>query len=85
MSLFDTIRNALGIQRPLRLEPSDTPLALSDSARARIAELDDEHGIHVTTSPSEGGFVVVAQEGASQGPPPPSSADPPPSATLFWS
>jgi Fe-S cluster biogenesis protein NfuA len=75
MSLFDTLRNAFGIQRPLRLQPSDTPLALSDSARARIAELDDEHGIHVTTSPSEGGFVVVAQEGASQGPPPPGFDD----------
>jgi NFU1 iron-sulfur cluster scaffold homolog, mitochondrial len=71
MSLFDTIRNALGIQRPLRLNPSDAPLVLSDSARARIAELDDDHGIHVTTTPSEQGFVVVAQEGPSQGPPPP--------------
>jgi len=71
MSLFDTIRNALGIQRPLQVRPSDSSLALSNSARQRMADLPEGHGIHITTAPSEGGFVVMAQEGPSQGPPPP--------------
>jgi len=71
MSIFDTIRSALGIQRPIRVRMPDTPLGLSDAAKARLVSLPDDHGVHVSTSPSAGGFLVIAEEGPSQGPPPP--------------
>jgi len=71
MSLFDTIRNALGIQRPLRVQPADAPLRLSEAALTRLSQLPEGHGVHIETAPTEGGFLVLAQEGPSQGPPPP--------------
>ncbi len=68
--MFDTIRNALGIQRAIQVAPSDTPLALSDTAKERLATLPEGHGVHIGTAPIAGGFVVVVEEGESQGPPP---------------
>lgn len=71
MGLMNTIRNALGLQRPLTPQDPDTPLALSPAALQRLSELPPGHGIHVSTVPAERGRVVHVEEGPSQGPPPP--------------
>lgn len=72
MSLLDTLRNALGLQRPLALRDPEEPLALSPAARQRLAALPPGHGIHVSTLPTDdGAHRVHVDEGPSQGPPPP--------------
>lgn len=72
MGLLDTLRNALGLQRPLVLRDPDAPLALSPAARQRLAALSPGHGIHVSTRPTDDGARRVhVDEGPSQGPPPP--------------
>lgn len=71
MSLWDTLRNALGLQRPLVLRDPEVLLTLSDAARERLAALPAGHGIHVSTVPTDDGARRVhVDEGPSQGPPP---------------
>ncbi len=71
MGLLDIVRTALGLQRPLVVADPDTPLALSEAARARLEALGSDQGIHVETSPVGMGRAVTVTEGAPQGPPPP--------------
>ena len=72
MGLLDTLRNAFGFQRPLVVRDPDTPLEVSDAARARIEALPPGHGIHVETHEVERGRYVQVTEGEALGPPPPS-------------
>lgn len=81
MGLMNTLRNALGLQRPLVPRDPSAPLELSPAARQRLAELPPDHGIHVSTSPVEQGRVVHVDEGPSQGPPPPHLGDAPVTAS----
>jgi len=69
MGLLDTIRNALGFQRPLVPRDPHAPLALTDAAEARLQALGD-HGIHLSTHESPLGRGVTVEEGAVQGPAP---------------
>lgn len=71
MGLLDTLRNALGLHRPLVVRDPHTPVTLSDRALAHLARLGDGMGIHVHTAPSGLGHVVHVDEGPLQGPPPP--------------
>lgn len=76
MSLLDTLRNALGLQKPLALRDPDAVLALSPAARERLLSLPPGHGIHVSTVPTDhGDHRVQVEEGPSQGPPPPGFDD----------
>ncbi len=68
MGMLDTIRSALGVQKPLGVTPSDTSLQVTTAARARLDELPEGHGVHVSTSAVERGRVVRVEEGAAQGP-----------------
>lgn len=81
MGLLNTLRNALGLQRPLVPRDGDAALELSAAARERLAAMPDGHGIHVATTPAEGGRVVHVEEGPSQGPPPPAFGDLPVTAS----
>lgn len=81
MGLLDTLRNALGLQRPLEPVDPNAPLQLSASALERIASLPAGHGLHLTTTPIDGGRVVHVDEGPSQGPPPPELGDHPVTAS----
>ncbi len=71
MGLMQTLRSALGLQRPLQVRPPDEPLRLSGRGAERVAQLPEGHGLHLSTSPSGGGHVVHVEEGELQGPPPP--------------
>ena len=71
MGLLDTLRDALGLQRPLAVAPSTARLRLTDAARARLATFPDGHGIHIRTEPTDRGRVVQVGEGELMGPPPP--------------
>jgi len=71
MGLLDTLRSALGLQRPLEVTDPDRPLQLTEGATARLAELPEGHGLHLGTSPSGSGHVLHVSEGPLQGPPPP--------------
>lgn len=70
MGLLDTLKQALGLQRPLVVHDAEQPLALTPAAEARLAALPPGHGIHVSTRPEGSGHVVEVEEGPSQGPPP---------------
>jgi len=71
LGLMDTLRTALGLQRPLEVRDADEPLQLTAAAEARFASLPPGHGVHLSTSPSGAGHVVHVEEGPLQGPPPP--------------
>ena len=71
MGLLDTLRSALGMQHALTVTPADTPVGLTESARAHLASLPDGHGIHVQTALTDRGRIVQVAEGELQGPPPP--------------
>ena len=71
MGLLDTIRSALGLQRPLVPRDPDTPMQVSEEARAWLESRSDGEGLHLALKPTDGGWVVQVQEGQSQGPPPP--------------
>ena len=69
MGLLQTLKGALGLQRPM--VPMDSgPMDLSAEARARIATLPPGHGIHVSTRPAAHGRLVLVDEGELQGPSP---------------
>ncbi|HHO52068.1 MAG TPA: hypothetical protein ENK18_14595 [Deltaproteobacteria bacterium] len=68
MGLWSTIRDALGLQRPLPRHDATAPLALSDAAMARLEALPPGQGLHVETVEVPGGRRVQITEGASQGP-----------------
>ena len=68
MGLWSTIRDALGLQAPLRVVDPGVPLALSASAHARLEALPEGRGVHVATSEVPGGRVVQVTEGELQGP-----------------
>lgn len=71
MGLWDTVRNALGLQRPLAPRDPAAPLEVADSARAWFAQCADGDGIHLATREADWGRVVQVHEGPLQGPPPP--------------
>ncbi|MBX2802804.1 MAG: NifU family protein [Myxococcales bacterium] len=71
MGLFSTLRDALGLQRPLQMHDHTAPLALSDAARQRLQSLPDGSGVHVETVEVLNGRAVQVTEGDSQGPPAP--------------
>ncbi len=75
MGLMDTIRNALGIAKPLRPLDPNTPLQVDDAARAHLASLPVGKGLHLATRPAEWGSLVQVVEGDLQGPPPPVLGD----------
>ncbi len=71
MGLLDTLRSALGLQRPLEPIDPDTPLRVSDAAREHLRSLPDGQGIHLALREADPGWAVQVQEGPSLGPPPP--------------
>jgi len=71
MGVWQTLRNALGLQRPLEMHDPDVPLALTDAAVARLDSLPEGEGIHVETVEVPGGRFVQVTEGEQQGPPAP--------------
>lgn len=77
MGLMNTLRSALGLQRPLAPRDAEAPLDVTPAARERLAGMPADHGIHVSTAPVEVGRVVHVDEGPSQGPPPPHLEDVP--------
>lgn len=71
MGLWNTIRDALGLQRPLEVVPPDHALEVSAAAQRRLDQLPEGHGVHLELSPAgPDAWVVEATEGVSQGPPP---------------
>jgi len=68
MGLWSTIRDALGLQPPLRVVDPTEPLALSPAAQARLEALPEGQGVHVATAEVPGGRVVQVTEGELQGP-----------------
>ena len=68
MGVWQTLRNALGLQRPLEMHDPSVPLTLSDAARARLDALPDGHSVHVETVEVPGGRFVQVTEGEPQGP-----------------
>ena len=68
MGVWQTLRDALGLQRPLTVHDPTVPLVLTDQARARLQELPEGHGIHVETVEVPGGRFVQVTEGELQGP-----------------
>lgn len=71
MGLWDTMRNALGLQRPLQPRDPDAPLEIASSAQAWFEQCTDGDGIHLATREADWGRVVQVHEGPLQGPPPP--------------
>lgn len=69
MGLLSTIKDALGLQKPL-VPTQAGPLGFTDAATERLASLPEGHGIHVSTKPSATGRSVLVDEGELQGPPP---------------
>ncbi len=74
MGLFDTIKNALGLQRPVVPRDPDTPLQIDTAAREHLESLPDGQGLHIELRPADPGFAVQVHEGDSYGPPPPQLA-----------
>lgn len=68
MGLWSTIRDALGLQRPLPRHDATVPLALSEAAQARLQGLAPGQGVHVETVEVPGGRQVQITEGQLQGP-----------------
>ncbi|MEN0063753.1 MAG: NifU family protein [Myxococcota bacterium] len=68
MSVWQTLRNALGLQRPLEVHDPTVPLRLTEAAQARLVGLGEDQGIHVETTEAPGGRLVQVTEGARQGP-----------------
>ncbi|MCB9687164.1 MAG: NifU family protein [Alphaproteobacteria bacterium] len=71
MSLFDAVKRFLGIQPPLVVHAPDAAFTVTEAARARLAELPPDQGVHIDTIEAERGRLPRAVEGESQGPPPP--------------
>ena len=71
MGLLDTLRSALGMQRPLQVAASDAPLVLTEAARARLRALPGGHGVHVQTAKLAEGRIVQVAEGRLTAPPTP--------------
>ncbi len=69
--MWSTIRDSLGLQRPLEVREPEPPFEVSDAARARLGALPAGHGVHLALS-EEGPdtWLVHTEEGPSQGPPP---------------
>ncbi len=80
-TLRNTVRDALGLQRPLKVYDLSAPLALSEAAEARLQGLPEGHGIHVSTSEVPAGRVVQVTEGELQGPSAPGFEDLPVTAS----
>ena len=68
MGLWSTIRDALGLQRPLQMHDTQQPLALADSARQRLEGLVAGHGVHLSTVEVGAGRAIHVTEGELQGP-----------------
>jgi len=62
MGVFDTLRSALGLQKPLRIRELPE-LAISANASRRLAELGDTGGLRVATRAARGGYMVQVEEG----------------------
>lgn len=71
MGVWQTLRDALGLQRPLEVHDPDGPLVLSANATARLEAMGEGEGIHVETVEVPGGRFVQVTEGELQGPPAP--------------
>lgn len=71
MGVWQTLRNALGLQRPLEVHDPTAPLTLSAGATARLETFAAGQGIHVETVEVPGGRFVQVTEGEPQGPPAP--------------
>jgi Fe-S cluster biogenesis protein NfuA len=75
MGFLDTMRGmfgrSFGLQKELVVHDPDAPLAVSASARDRLAELGPDQGVHVDTIDAGRGRIVRVTEGPAQGPPPP--------------
>lgn len=68
MGLWATIRDALGLQRPLQVLDHTAPLELTAAAVARLDGMAEGQGIHLSTSEVPGGRIVTVTEGELQGP-----------------
>jgi Fe-S cluster biogenesis protein NfuA len=71
MSLLDTVRRALGLERALEVQDPDAPLGLEPGAESRLRSLPPGQGIHLTTQRGAFGRLVLINEGPAEGPPPP--------------
>lgn len=69
MGLMSTLKSALGLDQKLEVHDAQ-PLALSESARERLAELPEGHAIHISTRRADRGRTVLVDEGVAQGPSP---------------
>ena len=70
MGLWDSIRGALGWRPPLVVRDGESPLALTDAARAHLSRLPAGVGIHLEATPVDGGAILRVDEGPLLGPPP---------------
>lgn len=71
MSLMSAIKSALGFQKPLVVRDDQAPLQLGEGARAWLASLPPNDGVHLDLMPIDLGWGVRAEEGDAQGPPHP--------------
>lgn len=70
MGLLDTIKNALGLHKPLTPRDPDAALEIDASARRWLESQPPGQGLHIELHEDEPGWTVRVQEGPSLGPPP---------------
>ncbi len=72
MGLWSTVKEALGLQKPLEVIDANVPLTLTTGAADAIAALPKGHGLHIHAEPVSDELVRwVVEAGPLQGPPPP--------------
>jgi len=72
MGVWSTLKQALGLQRPLEVVDGDVPLRLTPGAADALGALPDGHGLHIRSEPVSDELVRwVVDAGPLQGPPPP--------------
>ncbi len=72
MGVWATLKEALGLQRPLEVADGELPLRLTSAAADALTALPEGHGLHVHGEPmSDERVRWIVTEGELQGPPPP--------------